>query len=61
MDDVQLLQWDLNYSNPWVFRAMAGEMMFLANLGVDILRMDAVAFYLEANGLAAKTCLRHTL
>ena len=37
-------QWDLNYSNPWVFRAMAGEMMFIANLGVDILRMDAVAF-----------------
>ncbi|UYN84978.1 MAG: alpha-amylase family protein [Microcella sp.] len=37
-------QWDLNYSNPAVFRAMAGEMMFLANRGVDILRMDAVAF-----------------
>lgn len=37
-------QWDLNYSNPEVFRAMAGEMLFLANLGVDILRMDAVAF-----------------
>ena len=37
-------QWDLNYSNPDVFRAMAGEMLFLANQGVDILRMDAVAF-----------------
>lgn len=37
-------QWDLNYSNPSVFRAMAGEMLFLANQGVDILRMDAVAF-----------------
>lgn len=37
-------QWDLNYSNPEVFRAMAGEMLFLANQGVDILRMDAVAF-----------------
>lgn len=37
-------QWDLNYRNPAVFRAMAGEMMFLANQGVDILRMDAVAF-----------------
>jgi amylosucrase len=37
-------QWDLNYSNPAVFRAMAGEMLFLANQGVDILRMDAVAF-----------------
>jgi amylosucrase len=37
-------QWDLNYSNPEVFRAMAAEMLFLANQGVDILRMDAVAF-----------------
>ncbi|MGY3317036.1 amylosucrase [Arthrobacter sp. TE12232] len=37
-------QWDLNYANPAVFRAMAGEMLFLANQGVDILRMDAVAF-----------------
>ena len=37
-------QWDLNYANPAVFRAMAGEMLFLANRGVEILRMDAVAF-----------------
>ena len=37
-------QWDLTYANPEVFRAMAGEMLFLANQGVDILRMDAVAF-----------------
>jgi amylosucrase len=37
-------QWDLNYSNPEVFRAMAGEMLFLANQGVELLRLDAVAF-----------------
>ncbi|WP_253907399.1 amylosucrase [Arthrobacter sp. 35/47] len=37
-------QWDLNYSNPEVFRAMAEEMLFLANQGISILRMDAVAF-----------------
>lgn len=37
-------QWDLNYSNPAVFAAMAGEMLFIANLGVEFLRMDAVAF-----------------
>jgi amylosucrase len=37
-------QWDLNYSNPAVFRAMAGEMLLLANHGVEFLRMDAVAF-----------------
>lgn len=37
-------QWDLNYSNPAVFRRMAEEMLFLANQGVEILRLDAVAF-----------------
>jgi amylosucrase len=37
-------QWDLNYENPAVFNAMAGEMLFLANQGVEVLRLDAVAF-----------------
>lgn len=37
-------QWDLNYRNPEVFRAMLGEMLFLANNGVEVLRLDAVAF-----------------
>jgi amylosucrase len=37
-------QWDLNYSNPEVFRAMVEEMLFLANQGVEVLRLDAVAF-----------------
>jgi amylosucrase len=37
-------QWDLNYSNPRVFTAMAGEMLAIANVGVELLRMDAVAF-----------------
>ncbi len=37
-------QWDLNYRNPEVFRAMASEMLFLANVGVEVLRLDAVAF-----------------
>jgi amylosucrase len=37
-------QWDLNYSNSEVFRAMAEEMLFLANQGVEVLRLDAVAF-----------------
>lgn len=37
-------QWDLNYSNPNVFRAMAGEMLYLANIGIEFFRMDAVAF-----------------
>jgi len=37
-------QWDLNYSNPEVFRAIVGEMLFLANVGCDVLRLDALAF-----------------
>ena len=37
-------QWDLNYANPAVFRAMAEEMLFIANTGVEFLRLDAVAF-----------------
>ena len=37
-------QWDLNYENPVVFNKMADEMLFLANQGVEILRLDAVAF-----------------
>ncbi|WP_462321383.1 alpha-amylase family glycosyl hydrolase [Halochromatium sp.] len=37
-------QWDLNYENPVVFNRMLEEMLFLANQGVEILRLDAVAF-----------------
>lgn len=37
-------QWDLNYENPVVFNRMVEEMLFLANQGVEILRLDAVAF-----------------
>ena len=37
-------QWDLNYANPVVFNRMADELLFLANQGVEILRLDAVAF-----------------
>ncbi|MFT6926382.1 MAG: amylosucrase [Psychromonas sp.] len=37
-------QWDLNYSNPAVFNAITAEMLFLANLGCEGLRLDALAF-----------------
>ena len=37
-------QWDLNYENPVVFNRMMEEMLFLANQGVEVLRLDAVAF-----------------
>jgi len=37
-------QWDLNYSNPVVFIEMLNIILFWANQGADILRLDAVAF-----------------
>ncbi len=37
-------QWDLNYTNPVVFTEMVKILLNLANQGVDILRLDAVAF-----------------
>lgn len=37
-------QWDLNYENPVVFNSMVEELLFLANAGVEVLRLDAVAF-----------------
>lgn len=37
-------QWDLNYSNPEVFIEMLDVILFLANQGIDILRLDALAF-----------------
>lgn len=43
-------QWDLNYANPEVFNAMLGEMLFLANQGVEVLRLDAVAFIWKQMG-----------
>lgn len=43
-------QWDLNYANPAVFQHMLEEMLFLANLGVEVLRLDAVAFIWKKMG-----------
>jgi amylosucrase len=48
-------QWDLNYSNPEVFNAMAGEMLFLANQGVEILRFDALAFIWKQMGTSCES------
>ncbi|MCW5853815.1 MAG: alpha-glucosidase C-terminal domain-containing protein [Anaerolineae bacterium] len=47
-------QWDLNYSNPVVFTRMAEEMLFLANQGVEVLRLDAVAFIWKLLGTACE-------
>jgi amylosucrase len=37
-------QWDLNYTNPAVFVAMLDTVLFYANLGVDILRIDSPSY-----------------
>ena len=37
-------QWDLDYTNPDVFVAMAHAMLGLAEVGVDVLRLDAAPF-----------------
>ena len=37
-------QWDVDWSNPEVFVEYADLVLFLANLGVEIFRLDAVAF-----------------
>jgi amylosucrase len=47
-------QWDLNYANPAVFRAMAEEMLSIANVGVEILRLDAVAFIWKRMGTSCE-------
>jgi amylosucrase len=37
-------QWDLDYANPEVFVAMTEAMLELAEVGVDVLRLDAAPF-----------------
>ena len=37
-------QWDLNWANPRVFLEIVDIMLYLANRGADVLRLDAVAF-----------------
>ncbi len=55
-------QWDLNYANPRVFQAMADEMLYIANLGVEVLRMDAVAFIWKQMGTVCENLPEaHTL
>jgi amylosucrase len=55
-------QWDLNYANPAVFNRMAEEMLFLANQGVEVLRLDAVAFIWKQMGTSCENLPEaHTL
>jgi amylosucrase len=43
-------QWDLNYHNPAVLIEMIDVILFWANQGADILRLDAVAFLWKKMG-----------
>ena len=55
-------QWDLNYSNPVVFRDMTENMLFLCNRGVDILRLDAVPYIWKQLGTNCRNLPQvHTL
>ena len=55
-------QWDLNYTNPVVFIEMLDTIFFYANLGVDILRIDAPAFIWKKLGTTCQNLPQaHTL
>jgi amylosucrase len=55
-------QWDLNYKNPQVFIEMQKVLIFLANQGVDILRLDAPAFIWKEMGTSCQNLPQaHTL
>jgi amylosucrase len=43
-------QWDLDWANPDVFAEFAEVVLFLANLGVEVLRLDAIAFLWKRMG-----------
>lgn len=47
-------QWDLNYRNPAVLIEMIDIVLFWANKGADILRLDAVAFLWKKIGTASQ-------
>lgn len=47
-------QWDLNYTNPAVFREMLEVMCFLANQGVEVLRLDALGFMWKRTGTSCR-------
>ncbi|MGL4448979.1 MAG: amylosucrase [Shewanella sp.] len=55
-------QWDLNYRNPHVFTAITDEMLYLANIGCEALRLDALAFIWKEKGTLCESLPQaHTL
>ena len=47
-------QWDLNYRNPRVFNKMMYNFLFLANQGMDIIRIDAVPYIWKELGTSCR-------
>ena len=55
-------QWDLNYANPMVFNDMTENLLYLANRGVDIIRLDAVPYIWKELGTKCRNLPQvHTL
>ena len=55
-------QWDLNYQNPRVFNEMMANYLYLANCGVDIIRIDAVPYIWKELGTSCRNLPKvHTI
>ncbi len=55
-------QWDLNYKNPRVFNEMMANFLYLANRGIDILRIDAVPYIWKELGTPCRNLKQvHTI
>ena len=47
-------QWDMNYKNPVVFNEMAANLLYLANVGIEIFRIDAVPYIWKELGTSCR-------
>lgn len=55
-------QWDLNYANPMVFNEMMYNFLYFANLGIDIIRIDAVPYIWKELGTSCRNLQKvHTI
>ena len=55
-------QWDLNYANPVVFNDMTENLLYLANRGIDVIRLDAIPYIWKELGTSCRNLPRvHTL
>ncbi len=55
-------QWDLNYANPRVFNEMMYNFLYFANIGMDIIRIDAVPYIWKELGTPCRNLKQvHTI